>query len=324
MDDLTANDSEQIQPTVLPPELRSLLKRKSSRDPNSRFSNKLFYVLKFTSDHPDQVDAIGAAWESDEEFRMNKKTLANVMGIRLNTLNVNLRDLGFCRQQRNHDGWTWWKKSGFTRLNPPVPEANLFGDIIDQSSVVPANPIYKLGKISQNQLMTFHNEAISLWEQITGSTHIIAPSTTFIENAAKLFKQPEQPVDNANAVISAIIETRKQGTVRFIDFCHFLAMFGPKETVMVKIANLLICSRMGENSWLVFGEPDPVINVPIYGSFLANEPNCLRIRLKNQIIDVWNDPLTPSTQYYVIDSTGMRFRDWEQYFTANPVIPRML
>lgn len=103
----------------IPPVLQEILKRKSSRDPTSRFTYKLAYLLNFVnnSDDKDMYQKVGCSWVKEDEFQINKQILANIMGIKINTLNVNLYTLGFVQLKNNKDGWTLWKKPNFTRTN---------------------------------------------------------------------------------------------------------------------------------------------------------------------------------------------------------------
>lgn len=109
MDSDSANRLE-----ALPQEIQMMLKRKSSRDPNSRFANKLHQLLNFAGNDITRQEFIGAGWTADDNFRINKKRLIQIMEIKLNTLNVNLKDLKF--QQLHYDivGWTLWHREGFT------------------------------------------------------------------------------------------------------------------------------------------------------------------------------------------------------------------
>ena len=84
----------------LPHDIQQILRRKSSRDPSSRFSTKLHILLNFVqnSNDKDMEEKVGCAWVTDEEFRLNKRIITNILGIKLNTLNVNLHALGFIQQ----------------------------------------------------------------------------------------------------------------------------------------------------------------------------------------------------------------------------------
>ena len=77
----------------LPQYIRDIIHRRSSRDPSSRFSRKLHALLSYVSANPDMEDEIGLSWIDDEIFQVNKKRLLEIMKIKLNTLNVNFKNL---------------------------------------------------------------------------------------------------------------------------------------------------------------------------------------------------------------------------------------
>ena len=81
------------EPTsILPPEILKVIRRKSSRDPVARFSNKLHMLLGFAGNDRDRQESLGLGWIDDNQFRINKKRLIITMEIKLNTLNVNLKE----------------------------------------------------------------------------------------------------------------------------------------------------------------------------------------------------------------------------------------
>jgi hypothetical protein len=306
----------------LPLDVQAILKRKSSRDPNSRFSAKLFSLLLYVANMPTMEDDIGVAWISDDTFKMNKHALASVLGIKLNTLNVNLRDLEFQQQgHKSKDGWTCWKKNGFTRTS------TAFSDEIQAPVRPPAVPAaltqmkaslsFNLGCMQPASVVNFSSGAQVLWKQLTGGG--TSPMGSFLHRAAAKFKQEGQQEHNALEVLTAIISPRNSDHITFDDFAKFMAMFGPEKTVMLKIASLLDCShRTGQ--WLYFDtESFPL--PPVYGAFDPAQPNCLVLHNHETITRIWNLPLIEVSMgnRYIIDERGKQFTDWREYFDAHPV-----
>jgi hypothetical protein len=320
--------------SFLPEHIKEVLKRKSSRDPSSRFPTKLHLLLSYSQEFPTLVDDIGLAWLTEEEFKMNKVTLAAVMAIKLNTLNVNLRDLHFQQLQRDKDGWTRWKRPGFTRTAnslDPDTEAPTSQVAPPRKHVVPGEAAligrtpelpFQLGRIGQQQMNNFINGAQQLW---TDLLYVSATSQvsiqTFVEKSAERLRYMEQPIDNAREVIRAIVTPRSPGgRFSFQEFCRFLAMFGPQRTVMLKIASLLQCSN-STGKWLTF-DADPEIRAGgTYGSFDTRMPNCLMLHHGDRAITrVFNDPTVESgTRSYVIDDQGKGYGDWDEYFRMHPL-----
>jgi hypothetical protein len=313
--------------TFLPESVREVLKRKSSRDPSSRFPTKLHLLLTYVSDNPNMQEMIGLSWLSDDEFQMNKVILSNVMGLKVNTLNVNLRDLHFEQKQRDKDGWTRWKRSGFTRASnsidadgeasesgrrPPASDPGFLG----KSPSVP----FTLARVSERSADLFLTQAQQLWTDVLQCSPTSAVDIGIaIDRAAERFRYHEQPLANAREVISAIIRPAAGDRLFFADFCRFLAMFGPEKTVMLKIAALLTCSN-ATGKWLTFDRDHNTARAP-FAYFLVETPNCLCVQHADNLHErVFNDPVVPAGEgSYLVDDYGMTYRDWDDWFAQHPV-----
>ena len=251
------------------------------------------------------------------------------MGIRLNTLNVNLRDLTFKQRQRDKDGWTHWSKSGFTRTSCGTPLETSGPGFMDKRysrgymdgtciGKVPRSP-FRLGKLTAQQSDQFFMECQRLWQDLMQvSPTSLVDSEYFVRQTAARFKHKEQPDENAQDVIKAIMmPLDQQPKLGYADFCRLLAMFGPAETLMLKIQSLLKCANE-TGKWLRFEQN--VDHTPPYASFNADMPNCLVVQHENNTIDqVYNDPNVTSNEKYVIDENMGRYDMWSDYFYQNPV-----
>jgi hypothetical protein len=317
--------------SFLPEHIRDVLKRKSSRDTTSRFHTKLHLLLGYVSDTPSYQDLVGLAWTTNDEFKMNKATLANVMGIKLNTLNVNLRDLNFVQIQRDKSGWTYWKRAGFTRTASTIePEENgaaakpgrqstrqLVNGLIGKSPTIP----FTLGKVTDDQSELFLASAQKLWFEVLQCSATAQVAIDFaIDRAASRFRYQEQPIENAHDVINAIIRpSLVDAKLGFADFCRFLAMFGPEKTVMLKIAALLTNSNKS-GKWLTFEKAKEAVARPS-AFFDYAIPNCLVIHHADYSQErVYNIPTTEAaTGPYLVDEFGDRYKDWDEWFIRHPV-----
>lgn len=316
--------------SILPGEIQSILKRKSSRDPSSRFASKLHLLLSYVSKFGDPAleDKIGCGWVNDEEFKLNKRTISQVLGIKLNTLNVNLHALHFIQQKHNKDGWTLWRREGFTRNSPDVAEAP--STQMTQKAIKSVTPtvmqpdpsIYPIYRISLGQTSLFDNDiftnkARQIWFELT-NIDINSPAIAhnLIQNAANKFRQPEQPLPNAIEVLQAIMTPNpSQQTITFLQFAKLLAMFGPEGSIMLKIASLLSCSN-STGQWLFFGKLDAI--PMFYGSFSDEQPNCLELFQQGRNpVRVWNMPLVDASQPYIKNENEF-FNSWEDYFNRYP------
>jgi hypothetical protein len=316
----TARHSEPA--LFLPEYLRSVLSRKSSRNPNSQFTTKLQHLLRYTETNPSQIENVGLAWMTDDEFKLNKTSLIAAMGIKLNTLNVNLRDLGFKQVQKEKDGWARWRRSDFTRNDElPDPDSE---SLINPSTVVrnaSNKPLpFSLGRLDPHQCNIFVNDSQILWTELfVAPIGTLVRAAVLIEKAAKRFKHDEQPLENAKDVIRAIVAGQRSEPLSFADFCRFLAMFGPSRSLMVKIAALLTCSN-DSGKWLTF-DSKPELHCPLpFAHFDDREPNCLVVHHGDQMIErVYNNPTVDANGAYIIDDRGLPILSWEEYFRQRPV-----
>lgn len=296
--------------SFLPPDMIAMLRRKSSRDPNSRFTCKLHMLLTYVSNNPELEDRIGCAWITDTEFKINKKILIGVMGIKENTLNVNLHALQFVQIKFHDGGWTRWSHAGFTRNC--METATRFPTV--KSAVT-------LGMCTPETTEYWLESVRKIWRELFPSIPIEGdvPADAMVHASAMRFKKHEQPDDNAIDVMKAILTPSNQLRITFPQFAKVLGMFGPEESLMLKIANLLRASNES-GGWLSFSKVDTV-NSGIYGTFSDAEPNCLVIRQEGKApIRLWNMPLNGVDQMYVVDENRRMYSSWEEYFRINPLI----
>jgi hypothetical protein len=250
-------------------------------------------LLDFASTFPLFENDIGLSWVDDETFRINKRALSGVMGVKINTLNVNLRDLEFRQQNAAKSGWTTWKKDGFTRhaLPPGENSAGEFGG--------PALP--RIGKVPPEI-----EAVMSLAEE------------PFLEKAAARFKTEQQAMENAVKVLRAIVCPTHEAVVTEAAFVRFMAMFGPASTAMLKIASLLEISE-ATGRWLVFDTG--AARAGFHAMFDTAEANCLLLRNGQAVTHVWNLPHVDSREDYIVDERGKTYASWSDYFTQHPAHP---
>jgi hypothetical protein len=296
----------------LPPNIQAILKRKSSRDPNSRFTSKLRVLLDFATNYPRFENDIGLSWVDEETFRINKRALAGVMGVKVNTLNVNLRDLHFEQQNPPKDGWTTWKKEGFTRNSGRPPMDEILPSIPDFAAQI-AFP--RIGKVRPETEALFLESARVLWQELVDNFSLTLGAETFLKKAAAKFKTEQQATQNAVDVLRAIICPSNELVVSEVQFVRFMAMFGPASTAMLKISSLLEISHT-TGQWLIF---DPATAPPgTSAAFDGTEANCLVIRRGVSATRVWNLPLVDARADYVVDERGKYYSSWKDYFVQHP------
>ena len=307
----------------LPPELQSVIRRKCSRDPKTRFTYKIHLLLAFILTNTQLEEEVGIGWVSEQEFRINKKRLVELLGIKMNSMNVNLHDLGFHKMQHDKGGWTRWTRDGFTQnrilmdtnLDPPnseTPKTRKFTTI----EIEELSQTFTLGAIMKSASDLFLNSVLSLWkslfqQEITDKIN----AKLFIEKLATATIRPEQPWQNAVDVIEAIVINNGQTELTYTDLLRFMAIFGPIETSMIKIGHLAKCTL--STHWVFFREPKPneIVSMNFYGYFDTNEINCFVISLEGGITKkVWNMPLIDAYGCYLVDEKVKTYPSWLSFY----------
>ncbi|OHT07139.1 39 kDa initiator binding protein [Tritrichomonas foetus] len=322
---------------MLPSNIQAILHRKSSRDPSSRFSRKLHALLSYVSANPEMEEQVGVSWLDDEIFQVCKKRLLEIMGIKLNTLNVNFHQLKFVQLQCDKQGWTRWRREGFTRrefnfgksYNNNSHNNSQQDDIFslqapkDQLGGLPSSSTeekieLKIGHMTSDQIDILSQHVQQEWQEIAGIDKKSVDVNYFVSTISARYKENEQPTHNAFDVLKAIFAPQGTDTVKFSDFYRFMAMFGPAKTVMLKIHSLLEVATAG-TPWLYFGLLPSADFDDFYGHFDENEPNCLVLH-KNDgtTTQIWNLPLSTSDEQYVIDDNCVKYASWQQYFAEHP------
>ncbi|KAH0791243.1 39 kDa initiator binding protein [Histomonas meleagridis] len=319
----------------LPPEIQKVIERKSSRDPASRFSNKLLILLNYAGDDETKQNFVGAGWVDKKHFRINKKRLVVIMKIKINTLNVNLKDLKFHQIQNDQNGWTTWERAGFAQESTAVDLAD--EKIMNEdktnfpnytNSESPKSKIsllreINLGMTSANTIQSFKSIIISIWEEFTANStnrnSIATPE--FLEMAAKRFRASHQKLANSKVVLETIFKCFDPNQITVTDFARFIAKFGPEATLMQKIASLLKSSNENQNWLKIVHDPYAISSEgeSIYGFFDESEDNCfVIIRNDRTVSKVYNMVEEPASGEYLIDSSGTKYTSWQNYFEVHP------
>jgi hypothetical protein len=302
-------------PTI-PEDLRAKLKLKSSRNPESHFSAKLHLLLSFVDQHPELVH-IGCAWVTDGVFKMHKAVLAQTMEIKLNSLNVDLKDLGFRQDALAPDGWSCWSHPQFTRAGNNITR--------ETAANRPARPCFhsitfQLGHTSPEEMNHFLSDVNRLWGEFAQTPSDSLSATSFIiGRSARVFKAPVQTLEDATDVICHLLEHRYPKTIAFDEFARFLAMFGPAGSIMAKIKSLINCSNL-TGEWFYFEPPGTSLPLP-HASFDNDEPNCLVYHAGDgSEWRGWNLPLVEAGEAYTVGMNRERYADWNQCLQASRMI----
>ncbi|EAY19886.1 39 kDa initiator binding protein, putative [Trichomonas vaginalis G3] len=325
---------------ILPPDIHEMIKRKSSRDPSSRFANKLHILLKFAGSDPKMIEYIGAGWISDTQFRINKKRLGAVMEIKLNTLNVNLRDLGFQQLQQDKNGWTEWTREKFTITSTLSDLADITSDKNGQKDVAKQLKSSNIDDSQSSKFVIlrdvmiskcdpeiqqqFRRFTVSIWDELIeasgGKTTFTLDDFIFL--AARRFRISKQSLKNATQLIRVIFLCADTTQVTLSDFTKFMAKFGPEETLMEKVGGMLSSSNHHGNWLNVTTDPSGLSNPDgLYGYFDNTEQNCIIFVYQNIFtFKVWNRVNVASSDgKYLVDQNDNEYDSWEQFFQINPM-----
>lgn len=320
----------------LPPEIQIVLKRKSSRDPASRFSNKLLSLLNYAGSNLNLQEYIGVGWLNECRFRINKKRLIAIMDIKLNTLNVNLKDLRFRQLQGDQNGWTIWERPGF-RFDSTVDDlakVERSTDAAQQWHAFEEAAGTKLSKLKDinigmadaETVHSFKRIAASMWDEFL-AMHPQSKSkidkAEFLDAAAKRFRASHQKLSNSKLVLETIFMCFSSESLGVVDFAKLLALFGPEATLMEKIASILKSSNEYHDWLKIVHDPSELVNFrdpEIYGFFDVNEHNCFTLKRANKPdLKIYNIVDQPATGEYLIDSNGVKYGSWQDYFGRNSI-----
>lgn len=321
---MTEEIPESVSSTLskLPAELQSIIRRKCSRDPKTRFTYKIHLLLAFILTNSHLEDEVGIGWVSEQEFRINKKRLVELLGIKMNSMNVNLHDLGFHKMQHEKNGWTRWTRDGFTQnrilldtdLDPPPENVKMK----KQATIELHSPdeTLTMGSVLQSVCDIFYETVIDIWRHhFSQDLNAKLTSKSFIGILSELAKRPEQPLSNAIKILESIINPSNLDELSFKDLLRFLAMFGPVETSMIKIGHLAKCTIA--SNWAFFKAPLPteIVSMSFHGRFDENEINRFTVTFEVGLVKkVWNNPLIDAYGCYLADDKATTYSSWFSYY----------
>ena len=325
----------------LPDFVKEIINQRSSRNPASRFERKIHTLLSYVETNPEDFETIGLQWISDGRFRMNKKIVKEVLGIKENSLNSNLRRLEFIQTSGDKLGWTEWYKKDFNKVElssfqneaipisdeqfPRIMVSSVFSNQANQQSLpIPSEDAFSkaahisLGGITEERKQNVLKQAIQIWQEIANNdTSESLSGEYFLFRLAKKWLLPGQDFNNALSVLSNIL-ILDSSMISFINFYKVYCAFGPEPTVMNKIADLLdVCA--GDDGWLYFGfSLAEIKSVTLqYAYFDDNEPNCLVLVNGPNSTKVWNIPDIKSNESYVFSEDSNYYREWSSFFNLS-------
>jgi hypothetical protein len=308
----------------LPEDLLKVVRNRSNRQEHSRFPYKLWRLLNWVTDDAHRFQVAGCGWVSDSEFFIEKSVLCKTMNIEPNTLNVNLRHLGF-QQSRSHEGVrTFWSNEGFSRNAQPEdferirnsrcrPEAlqkldirAVFLPILEPLQIWGGNPV------ETNQ---FKREVVMEWHRLVGKKLIFALAATdfFTILHADLDEiHGRQAPDRL--LLQHALTIRQREVCDVFDFALLLDRFGPYRTVPEKLNQYQQLLNEMKPDFYAYGWP-----APAFGSyFSATFHNCFRFPLTpTGEYHCYNLPWMDTGAQFLTDEDGTLFQSWQWMMHQN-------
>ena len=180
---------------------------------------------------------------------------------------------------------------------------------------------YKMMNISENHLFKlggphtdaeesqFWKDCFSFWRHLNPNETTVN-TNRFIRRVAEKLRLPNQTESNAREALAFIFDAEGQPETEFMQFCAFMAMFGPSATAIRKVGHFLKCPDKMRDS-LVF--PDMAELADSSFNIEAMEMNCFTMGKKN----VYNRVAVDTSGKYLVDSDGVEYGSWEEFFERN-------
>lgn len=307
----------------LPPEIKSIICQRANRNEKSRFPHKLFTLLQWSGHNQSRAEIAGCGWISEDEFFLDKNLICHHMQIKLNTLNVNLKTLGFVQTRPKQNNRSYYKndkslfrsQSNEEQLEKIRKEQKESIVSIQRGFEMPLLADLELYGMSKTEVNEFKREVIIAWESIVGEMIFAVGLIDFMNKLSSHLQK--QVYCNMN-VIKLVLSPRTANVMEIYDFAVFLARFGPFQNSQLKlyqygrIINELRpdLSTRGSYSPISFFGPN------FDNCFSFKHPNCGEYHC-------YNLPLKNHSTEFLIDEDGVKFNSWQKVIQINPFLTHM-
>lgn len=304
----------------IPPNIIEKIRRRSNRSEQSRFPYKVWTLLDWAKMDPEKQNAVGCGWLQDNEFFINKNKLCEILDCKLNTLNVNLKTLGFIQTKSRVNDITYWRNNGFTMTSDPMGFERIRNSRCKPDSLVNLNhsAVYlpllenlQLYNMDDHSINVFKREVVERWENLVGSKLIFAVTQP---DFMKVFTHNCETMANYNDVyvIQQVLAPRIPNVIDIFDFAVFLARFGPFNDSPYKIFQYQTILSEIRPDFFMF-------NAPSLTSYFSNTfNNCFRFQLpQNGEYHCYNLPLVSANAQYLVDEDGAVYQSWHMMLQQN-------
>ncbi|OHT02352.1 hypothetical protein TRFO_07209 [Tritrichomonas foetus] len=316
------NQEEQNNDNVqgLPDDLKAIISHRSTRNEKSRFPHKLFSLLQWAGFDEHRSRIAGCGWVNNDEFFLDKNVLCENMEIKKNTLNVNLKSLGFV-QVRNHDkSRSYYRNDSFKKESTEedfekirkTTNVDLF---IYRAIHMPLLEDIELYGMDMEEIRLFKKEVIKKWESLVGK---VVFAIGFIDFMKLLKANLQNHIFSDLAIIKQTLYPRNIGIIDIFDFAVFLARFGPFENVQLKLYQYQTILNELRPDLFASGSPS------VISFFGPNFHNCFSFRHPHSgEYHCYNLPLKNLNEEFLVDEDGLRFPNWQKVIQMNPFLVHM-
>lgn len=305
----------------LPQSLINDIRVRSNRSETSRFPYKLWKLLSWAGHDVEKGERCGCGWISDTEFFISKQRLCEVLNIKLNTLNVNLKTLGFEQAQSRHGDKTFWKNpafcasatQNFERLRNSRCKPESLINLSIRAVYLPILEPLQLYMMSTADTNVFKKNVVELWERLVGSKLIFAVAMVDFINALASHLGTQNRVANEVHMIQQVFAVKSATVIDIFDFALFMARFGPFNSIQAKLhqfQSILSEIRTTDNFYM--------FNTTMLQYFPETFHNCFRFQLPpTGEYHCYNLPLVDSQAQFLVDEDGAMYRSWQQMLEQN-------
>ena len=243
------------------------------------------------------------------------------MDVKLNTLNVNLKTLGFESTRSRTGELTYWKNSSFNQSSSPQDFERIRNSRCKPESLIQLNSkaVYlplldslQLYMMDENSINIFKKEIIEQWEELIGNKLIFAISLPIFSKALIDALHNEVGFITDYYMIQQVLSPRIPNIINILDFAIFLARFGPFNNAPYKIMQYQQILSEIRPDFFMFNAPT------LTSYFSMTYHNCFRFQLTpNGEYHCYNLPLVSSSAQYLVDEDGSIFKSWQMMLQSN-------
>ena len=309
------NQNENENLMSIPDDIKEIVSHRSNRNEKSRFPHRLFTLLKWAGNNEERGKIAGCGWISKDVFFLDKAMICKNMEIKMNTLNVNLKTLGFVKSGKRNKNLTYYSCNQFTNESKEedfekIRKTTIHDSIMYKAILMPLLEDLELYKMTLDECLTFKKHVIKVWESIVGNVLFAVGIGDFIdllESKLKDFIFKEMPS------IKQALSPRNSGVIDIFDFAVFLARFGPFEHSTLKLYQYTSVAQGELRPDLLYA------GAPSFTKYYGpNFHNCFSFRSPQAgEYHCYNLPLKNSDEEFLIDEDGLSFASWQKLVQMN-------